>query len=216
MAQELEDAREGKVPQRPEPVSATSQSPNADAILASISPAPVVPSTPEPQVAPTAPELQAAPAAVPALQVPAPALQVAAPATTPIAPVISQPQSATMASKTASATPPAPAATPAPTAIQAPAATASAAPVFKVQVLASGYKLRTNDPQLKGQKEADFYQEGGLYKYTVGSSTDYRTISQLRKSLTSSFPQAFIVAFKDGKKMNVQEAINEWKSKKVK
>ena len=54
MAQELEDAREGKVPQRPEPVSATSQSPNADAILASISPAPVVPSTPEPQVAPVA------------------------------------------------------------------------------------------------------------------------------------------------------------------
>ncbi len=214
MAQELEDAREGKVPQRPEPVSATSQSPNADAILASISPAPVVPSTPEPQVAPVAVPAPQVPA--PAPQVVAPAPQVAAPATTPIAPVISQPQSATMASKTASATPPAPAATPAPTAIQAPAATASAAPVFKVQVLASGYKLRTNDPQLKGQKEADFYQEGGLYKYTVGSSTDYRTISQLRKSLTSSFPQAFIVAFKDGKKMNVQEAINEWKSKKVK
>ena len=82
--------------------------------------------------------------------------------------------------------------------------------------MASGYKLRTNDPQLKGQKEADFYQEGGLYKYTVGSSTDYSAISQLRKTLTSSFPQAFIVAFKDGKKMNVQEAIQEWKSKKVK
>lgn len=171
MAQELEDAREGKVPQRPEPVSATSQSPNADAILASISPAPVVPSTPEPQVAPVAVPAPQVPAPAPqvpapAPQVVAPAPQVAAPATTPIAPVISQPQSATMASKTASATPPAPAATPVPTAIQAPAATASAAPVFKVQVLASGYKLRTNDPQLKGQKEADFYQEGGLYKYT--------------------------------------------------
>ena len=204
MAQELEDAREGKAPQQPEQVPVTSQSPNADAILASVSAAPVAPSMPEPQVAPATPEPQVAPAATPAPQVPAPAPQVAAPATAPVAPAAPQPQFAT----TASATPQAPVATP------APAVTASAAPVFKVQIMASGYKLRTNDPQLKGQKEADYYQESGLYKYTVGSSTDYSAISQLRKTLTSSFPQAFIVAFKDGKKMNVQEAIQEWKSKK--
>ena len=210
MAQELEDAREGKAPQQPEQVPVTSQSPNADAILASVSAAPVAPSMPEPQVAPATPEPQVAPAATPAPQVPAPASQVAAPATAPVAPAAPQPQFAT----TASATPQAPVATPVPVATPAPAVTASAAPVFKVQIMASGYKLRTNDPQLKGQKEAEFYQEGGLYKYTVGSSTDYRTISQLRKSLTSSFPQAFIVAFKEGRKMNVQEAINEWKSKK--
>lgn len=91
-----------------------------------------------------------------------------------------------------------------------PAQQESAAPVFKVQILASGYKLRTNDPQLKGQNTAEYYQEGGLYKYTVGSSTDYREISQLRRTLLKSFPQAFIIAFKEGKKMNVQEAIQEW------
>lgn len=91
-----------------------------------------------------------------------------------------------------------------------PAQQESAAPVFKVQILASGYKLRTNDPQLKGQNTAEYYQEGGLYKYTVGSSTGYREISQLRRTLLKSFPQAFIIAFKEGKKMNVQEAIQEW------
>lgn len=95
-------------------------------------------------------------------------------------------------------------------------ATADSAPVFKVQLLASGVKLKTGDRQLKGQKQTEYYQEGGLYKYTVGSSSNYNEIYQLRKSLTTSFPQAFIIAFKDGKKVNVQEAIQEWRSKKGK
>jgi N-acetylmuramoyl-L-alanine amidase len=69
---------------------------------------------------------------------------------------------------------------------------------------------------LKGQKQTEYYQEGGLYKYTVGSSSNYNEIYQLRKSLATSFPQAFIIAFKDGKKVNVQEAIQEWRSKKGK
>ena len=90
------------------------------------------------------------------------------------------------------------------------------APVFKLQILASPTKLKSTDPQLKGQKQADCYQEGGLYKYTLGSSEDYNEIYQLRKAQQKSFPQAFIIAFKDGVKMNVQEAIREFKNNKVK
>lgn len=90
------------------------------------------------------------------------------------------------------------------------------APVFKLQILASSTKLKPSDPQLKGQTKADCYQEGGLYKYTLGSSENYQEIYQLRKTQLTNFPQAFIIAFKNGKKMNVQEAIQEYKSKKVK
>ena len=90
----------------------------------------------------------------------------------------------------------------------------SDAPVFKLQVLASSTKLKPTDPQLKGQKQADYYQEGGLYKYTLGNSTDYQQIYQLRKAQLQNFPQAFIIAFKNGKKMNVQEAIQEYKKRK--
>ena len=90
------------------------------------------------------------------------------------------------------------------------------APVFKLQILASSTKLKPTDPQLKGQKQADCYQEGGLYKYTLGSSENYNEIYQLRKNQLTNFPQAFIIAFKNGQKMNVQEAIQEFKSKKVK
>ena len=86
-----------------------------------------------------------------------------------------------------------------------------AAPVFKVQILASSTKLKSTDPQLKGQKQADCYQEGGLYKYTLGCSENYNEIYQLRKAQLTNFPQAFIIAFKNGQKMNVQEAIQEYK-----
>ncbi len=100
-----------------------------------------------------------------------------------------------------------------PATLAAPAT--SSAPVFKVQILGISTKLKANDPQLKGQN-ADYYQEAGMYKYTVGASENYNEIYQLRKTLAATFPQCFIIAFKDGAKMNVQEAIREFKSKKVK
>ena len=87
-------------------------------------------------------------------------------------------------------------------------------PVFKVQVTANSTKLPKNAPQLKGLDNVDFYQDGGMYKYTVGASPDYNEISQLRKQLLDRFPQAFIVAFKDGKRCDVQEAIREFRRKK--
>jgi N-acetylmuramoyl-L-alanine amidase len=65
-------------------------------------------------------------------------------------------------------------------------------------------------------KDTGSYQESGLYKYTVGSSEDYNEIYRLRKSILDKFPEAFIIAFKDGKRMNVQEAIKEFKSNKTK
>ena len=93
---------------------------------------------------------------------------------------------------------------------------ASSAPVFKVQILASSSKLPLSSPQFKGQEDIDSYEEGGLYKFTVGASTDYNEIYQLRKSLLDKFPQAFIIAFKDGQKTDVRKAIEEFKNRKVK
>lgn len=93
---------------------------------------------------------------------------------------------------------------------------AVARPVFKVQILTSPKALKANDSRFKGVKDTGSYQESGLYKYTVGSSEDYNEIYRLRKSILDKFPEAFIIAFKDGKRMNVQEAIKEFKSNKTK
>ena len=90
-----------------------------------------------------------------------------------------------------------------------------AGPVFKVQILTSPKALKASDSRFKGVKDASSYQESGLFKYTVGSSEDYNEINRLRKDLLAKFPEAFIIAFKDGKRVNVQEAIKEFKSKKT-
>ena len=91
----------------------------------------------------------------------------------------------------------------------------SSTPVFKLQILASSGKLKSGDARLKGEQQVDYYQEGGLYKYTVGASENYQTIYQLRKQLLAKFPEAFIIAFKDGKKMDVRIAIEEYKKASV-
>ena len=93
---------------------------------------------------------------------------------------------------------------------------ASDAPVFKVQILVSSQKLKAGDSRLKGQTGVDSYVENGLTKYTVGASENYNEIYHLRKSLLEKFPEAFIIAFKGGKRMDVQQAIKEFKNKRVK
>ena len=95
-------------------------------------------------------------------------------------------------------------------------ATAGDAPVFKVQILTSGSVLKPGNRLLKGRTDAAYYREGGIYKYTVGVSTNYQEIYRLRKEVLPKFPEAFIIAFRGDKKMDVNEAIREYKSNKVK
>ena len=56
-------------------------------------------------------------------------------------------------------------------------------PIFKVQILVSSAKIKANDARMKGLTGVDCYQEGGLYKYTVGSSQNYQEILRLRKEV---------------------------------
>ncbi len=89
----------------------------------------------------------------------------------------------------------------------------SGKPVFKVQILTAGNKLKENDSRLKGVK-ASYYKENGMYKYTYGESCDYEFISKKRKEISAKFKEAFIVAFIDGKKVNTKEAIEIYKKQK--
>lgn len=87
-------------------------------------------------------------------------------------------------------------------------------PVFKVQVLVSSSRLKSTDPRFKGLSGIGSYQEGNVFKYTVGESTNYNEIYRLRRSITDKFPEAFIIAFKDGQRVDVNEAIREFKKNK--
>ena len=84
------------------------------------------------------------------------------------------------------------------------------APVFKVQIFAGKHRLRFNDQRFKGLEGCESFDDGALIRYTYGASTNYNEISRLRKSILDKFPDAFIIAFKEGKVVDVNEAIKEF------
>ncbi len=87
-------------------------------------------------------------------------------------------------------------------------------PVFKLQIFVAEKVLRSNDSRFKGEKDAQYYKENGMVKYTIGASANYNEIYKLRKELINKFPDCFIIAFKNGEKMNINEAIREFKTNK--
>lgn len=72
--------------------------------------------------------------------------------------------------------------------------------VYKIQLFAVSKVLPSNSPKLKGLN-APFYQEGGLFKYTYGASSNYSEILKIQKQIASKFPQTIIVVFRNGKKV---------------
>lgn len=89
-------------------------------------------------------------------------------------------------------------------------------PVFKIQILTTHRKLASTDAALKGLKGCEWYEAGGDLKYTYGSSADYNEIRRLRREIIDRFPDAFIIAFKNGQRMDVNEAIRTFLQNKKK
>ena len=84
--------------------------------------------------------------------------------------------------------------------------------IFKVQILTSAKRLSPNDKRLKGVK-AEYYREGGLYKYVCGASADYNQTLRTKQKLNGKFKDAFVVAFKNGNRTDIKAAIQEFKKK---
>jgi N-acetylmuramoyl-L-alanine amidase len=75
-------------------------------------------------------------------------------------------------------------------------------PVYKIQIFTSDRLLSGNDKSFKGYKEISHYMDNGLYKYTYGSTTDYKKITEMHKKASKDFKGAFIITMKDGKRIN--------------
>ncbi|MGL5980175.1 MAG: N-acetylmuramoyl-L-alanine amidase family protein [Phocaeicola sp.] len=87
-------------------------------------------------------------------------------------------------------------------------------PIFKIQLLAADKVLAKGSKQLQGISPVNYYKEKGLYKYTYGETTNYNEIVRMRKSILPKFKDAFIIAFKNGKKIDTNQAIKEFKQNK--
>ena len=92
-----------------------------------------------------------------------------------------------------------------------PANNQSGKPVFKVQLFATDGPLKASDKRFKSLAPVDSYRENGLYKYTYGATTSYADIKKTQRDIAAKFPDTFIVAFVDGERINLAEAIKRAK-----
>lgn len=84
---------------------------------------------------------------------------------------------------------------------------------FKIQILASDKVLPQNSKQFKGLNPVSWYKENGLIKYTYAEDEDYNKILKIkRKIVDPKFKDAFIIAFKNDTKININQAIKEFKN----
>lgn len=80
--------------------------------------------------------------------------------------------------------------------------------IFKVQISASGTKLDLVPSNFKGLNNISMVTEGNLYKYMYGETNDYEEAKQLvLEAKAKGFTSSYLIAFKNGKKISIQEAI---------
>lgn len=79
---------------------------------------------------------------------------------------------------------------------------------FKVQLAASSKKLEPKSSNFKGLTPVFREKEGKLYKYYFGATSSYSQIQNLHtEAKTKGYKTSFLVAFKDGDKITVNDAL---------
>lgn len=79
-------------------------------------------------------------------------------------------------------------------------------PVFKVQFLTGTRVLRDGAAQFKGLTGVGYYREGSTVKFTVGEYATFAEANARRREIAAQFPDAFVIALRDGKRMDINEA----------
>ncbi|MBK0368455.1 N-acetylmuramoyl-L-alanine amidase family protein [Flavobacterium agrisoli] len=80
--------------------------------------------------------------------------------------------------------------------------------IFKVQLVASTKKIGLNPSNFKGLSPVSVAHESNIYKYTYQQTADYeKAKSYLAEAKNKGYASAFLVAFKNGQRINIQEAL---------
>ncbi|WP_348822246.1 N-acetylmuramoyl-L-alanine amidase family protein [Flavobacterium aestuarii] len=80
--------------------------------------------------------------------------------------------------------------------------------IYKIQLSASKKRIALESKNFKGLKNVSVVYEDNIYKYTYGETTDYEEAkNQLQDVKSKGYDSAFLIAFRNGKKISIQEAI---------
>jgi N-acetylmuramoyl-L-alanine amidase len=79
---------------------------------------------------------------------------------------------------------------------------------FRIQIETSEVKLAKNATRFKGFEVME-YQQDGFFKYTTGQfENDFKAANAYKNELRQKgFPNAFVVAFQNGERINLEKAI---------
>ncbi len=83
---------------------------------------------------------------------------------------------------------------------------------FLVQVTSSKKAIPLNSRFFKGLKNVEEFKAGEKFKYAVGRKSSYNEVVEFGKIVKNYFPDAFIIAVKEGKIIPVKEALKEIKN----
>ena len=91
-----------------------------------------------------------------------------------------------------------------------PEVVSSAVATFKVQLSASGKKMELVPSNFNGLSTISIASEGNLYKYMYGETTNYQEAKRLlSEAKAKGYSSAFLIAFKNGKKVSIQDALKQ-------
>ena len=80
--------------------------------------------------------------------------------------------------------------------------------VFKVQLSTNSKKVEPTASNFKGLENVSYYEAGGLFRYTIGNERTWESATKIQdQARTSGFEDAFIIAFNNGKRIAVGEAV---------
>lgn len=80
--------------------------------------------------------------------------------------------------------------------------------IFKVQVAAASDPIPLDSDYFKGYEEVQEHKVSEQYKYTIGSTTNYNRIQQLKEKIKKDFRGAFIVAFENSEPISLDKALS--------
>ncbi|MFI0489895.1 N-acetylmuramoyl-L-alanine amidase [Flavobacterium sp.] len=80
---------------------------------------------------------------------------------------------------------------------------------YKVQLSASPKKMELSPRNFKGLKNISMESDNKIYKYIYGGTSDYdEAKKQLKEAKSKGYSSAYLIAFKNGEKISVQDALN--------
>ncbi len=81
--------------------------------------------------------------------------------------------------------------------------------LFRVQIASSKNKIATEPSSFKGYSQVSVIQDGRWYKYLVGEENSYHTALEMCKGVKADYPDAFVVASKNGRIIPLKDALKE-------